>query len=122
MNRVLTGYFLGFKFLESIFGFPFSGKVFFWIVQKYPTPLIFVSKYAKSTPWGYFMVVLWPKCSRSHLSRKLCVKFTLSIVILKNRCTLGGNKSMQGSSIGIDSDTIAAIKMVAIIGSSCDCW
>ena len=39
MTSVSGGYFLGFCFSESIF-LGVSGKVFFWVVQKYPTPLI----------------------------------------------------------------------------------
>ena len=51
MNRVMGGNFSGFHFMESIFGrFSFSRRVFFGVVQKYPTPLIPVCWYAKSTP------------------------------------------------------------------------
>ena len=41
MNSAFKGIFLGFCFSESIFwGFSVGGKVFFWVVQKYLTPLI----------------------------------------------------------------------------------
>ena len=52
MNCVLRGYFLGFHYSESTFpSFLSVAKYFFWVVQKYPTPLIPVCRNAKSTPW-----------------------------------------------------------------------
>ena len=39
-------------FLESIFLVFCRCQSIFGVVQKYPTPLIPVSKYAKSTTWG----------------------------------------------------------------------
>ena len=54
--RVFLGYFLVFLrvffrvFGKYFFGFSVSGKVFFWVVQKYPTPLIPACRFVKSTP------------------------------------------------------------------------
>ena len=52
MNSVFGGYFLGFAFGKYFLGRSVSGKVFFRVVQKYPTPLILVCVFIKSTPWA----------------------------------------------------------------------
>ena len=38
-------------FGKYFFGFSVGGKVFFWVIQKYQTPLIPVCRFVKSTPW-----------------------------------------------------------------------
>ena len=38
---------------KYFYGCSVSGKVFFWVVQKYPTPLIPVCMFINSTPWEY---------------------------------------------------------------------
>ena len=47
------GIFRALLFEKYFFGCSISGKVFFWVVQKYPTPLIPLCKFIKST---------WDKC------------------------------------------------------------
>ena len=47
----IRGVFLGFWFLDSIFLGFLSVAKYFLVVQKYPTQLIPVFRYAKSTPW-----------------------------------------------------------------------
>ena len=52
MNSVFEG--ISFRVLlfgKYCFGFCVSGKAFFWVVQKYPTPLIPVCRFGKSAPW-----------------------------------------------------------------------
>ena len=50
MNSVFGGYFFRvLLFGKYFFGCSVSGKVFFWVVQKYPTPLIPVCRFIKST-------------------------------------------------------------------------
>ena len=52
MNHGVGGYFVGFCFSESFSFLVFcQWKVFFWVIQKYPAPLIPVCRFAKSTPW-----------------------------------------------------------------------
>ena len=51
MNSVFEGIFRGLLFGKHYFGFSASGKVIFWVVQKYPTPLIPVCRFVKFTPW-----------------------------------------------------------------------
>ena len=52
MNSVFGGYFFlrVLLFGKYFFGCSVSGKVFFWVVQKYPIPLIPVCRFIKSTP------------------------------------------------------------------------
>ena len=52
MNSVFEGIFRVLLFGKYFFGFSVRGKVFFWIIQKYPTPLIPVCRFVKSTPWA----------------------------------------------------------------------
>ena len=53
MNSVFESIFLGFCFSKSVFflGFLLVAENIFWVVQKYPTPLIPVCRFVKSTPW-----------------------------------------------------------------------
>ena len=52
MNSVLRVFFRVLLFGKYFFGFSVSGKIFFGVVQKYPTPLIPVCRFVKSTPLG----------------------------------------------------------------------
>ena len=55
ISRVFFRIFVFGKFL----GFYVSGKVFFWVVQKYPTPLIPVSRFAKPTSRAFLVVQMY---------------------------------------------------------------
>ena len=67
--------FLGFAFRKVFFfwgggggGFPVSGKVFFWVVQKYPTPLI------NGLSNGRFPWTKWDFCSEvKKLHQTACI-------------------------------------------------
>ena len=50
MNSVFVGIFRVLFFGKYFLGFSLRGKVFFGVVQKYPTPLIPVCRFVKSTP------------------------------------------------------------------------
>ena len=52
MNSVFGGYFLGFCFSENIFLVFCQWQSIFWVVQKYPAPLIPVCMFIKYTPMG----------------------------------------------------------------------
>ena len=51
MNSVFEGIFRVLLFGKYFLGFLSVAKYLFWVVQKYPTPLIPVSRIFKSTPW-----------------------------------------------------------------------
>ena len=57
MNSVFKRIFRVLLFGKYIFGFSVSGKVFFWVVQKYPTPLIPVCRFVKFIPWKFLTEV-----------------------------------------------------------------